>query len=508
MYRRISARLLSAVVNLCIAASTQAAVTVFLDFGSATDTATKDDQRVMNRDGNELLRLEKGARLGFVPTDLGYANNNDRAALITAIVNQVQQDYRTAANGAYNISFVTEQPANGDFSRMSVVAGGFPNFSAPLTAESRIVFNAGAGRATFTGGGLDGWYVRTTDGQLFMPNNTAVNGKTLPEITRLRPARTLGIASLDPGNRRANDRGWTFVGPHGNGGGLNLNSDQRRTELANTISHEIGHLLGLDHRDGTALTLMDGAYDGTDKGFGAPEHRILAGPLALKQPVQPRNRGFSYGDSDAYGSGKGPEPGGGAPPEDQAEWAFKTTRSLLTSVIADDVILPYSETYPTDSADGSYTDRHLSNGTIADFMLPVSEPGLEAPFYAGWIEIDAMNIADTLGGLNDMKLFLDGIEMAGAFDGVDQRGTIDDPSGFAHSDVFKFFLDDYFSIGQLNGMLADSALNLTMEVYGESSGVSIDQVRLFIVDTPEPATLALLLGGVTLLRKRRARVAP
>jgi hypothetical protein len=41
-------------------------------------------------------------------------------------------------------------------------------------------------------------------------------------------------------------------------------------EIANTISHELGHLLGLEHSDGDATSLMDGDYDGLDKGFTRP----------------------------------------------------------------------------------------------------------------------------------------------------------------------------------------------------------------------------------------------
>jgi hypothetical protein len=47
-------------------------------------------------------------------------------------------------------------------------------------------------------------------------------------------------------------------------------------EIANTISHELGHLLGLEHADGTNLSLMDGDYDGTDKSFStAAEQAVL-----------------------------------------------------------------------------------------------------------------------------------------------------------------------------------------------------------------------------------------
>ena len=47
-------------------------------------------------------------------------------------------------------------------------------------------------------------------------------------------------------------------------------------EIANTISHELGHLLGLEHGDGTNLSLMNGDYDGTDKSFStAAEQAVL-----------------------------------------------------------------------------------------------------------------------------------------------------------------------------------------------------------------------------------------
>lgn len=480
-------------------------MTVFLDFGSATETATKDDQRLFDEDGNNHLTLLKGARRGYAPMDLGYANNNDRAAQITAIVDQIRADYMSANNTPYNINFVTQRPAQGDFSTVTVVAGAYPNFRAnvgPFTAT----FDHAAGRGTINGGDFDGFYIRLSDGQLFRPNDVAVPNVKLGDATRLTPTRVLGESQrVDLRNRVANDQAWAFVGSHIVGGN-NLTSDQRRTELANTLSHELGHLFGLAHEDGTAASLMNGNYNGTNKAFTTRSHRVLAGVLAPKMPVEPRRRDAKMGDSDAHGSGKGPAPDAGASLDEQATYAFKSFRSVLATPAADDVILPYDEVYATDPADGLYTDQLLPNGTIAEFPLTLDQAGLELPLYSAWIEMETMNIADTLGGLNDMKMFVDGLEVPGAFDGFDQRGTPDDPAGYAHSGSIRFFLDDYFDPATLNFMLADSTLNVSLQVNGESSGVSIDHVILSIVDAPEPGTVMLLAVGALVAGRRRRSV--
>lgn len=56
-------------------------------------------------------------------------------------------------------------------------------------------------------------------------------------------------------------------------------------ELANTASHELGHLLGLEHGDGNATSLMNGAYDGTDKGFSTAAEKAVLNDASQK-PVQ------------------------------------------------------------------------------------------------------------------------------------------------------------------------------------------------------------------------------
>jgi hypothetical protein len=58
-------------------------------------------------------------------------------------------------------------------------------------------------------------------------------------------------------------------------------------EIADTASHELGHLLGLEHADGSATSIMNGAYDGTDKSFSnAAEQAVLnAQPADYTQVV-------------------------------------------------------------------------------------------------------------------------------------------------------------------------------------------------------------------------------
>jgi hypothetical protein len=52
-------------------------------------------------------------------------------------------------------------------------------------------------------------------------------------------------------------------------------------EVANTISHELGHILGLEHGDGTAASLMNGAYDGLDKSFSAAAEQGVLNDASL-----------------------------------------------------------------------------------------------------------------------------------------------------------------------------------------------------------------------------------
>ena len=59
-----------------------------------------------------------------------------------------------------------------------------------------------------------------------------------------------------------------------------------QNEVANTASHELGHLLGLEHADGNQGTLMDGLYNGINKTFFTGDEISVLGSLpAYKQIV-------------------------------------------------------------------------------------------------------------------------------------------------------------------------------------------------------------------------------
>jgi hypothetical protein len=52
-------------------------------------------------------------------------------------------------------------------------------------------------------------------------------------------------------------------------------------EIKNTIAHELGHLLGLEHADGNAGSLMNGLYDGFDKTFSDPDEQTVLNDASL-----------------------------------------------------------------------------------------------------------------------------------------------------------------------------------------------------------------------------------
>jgi hypothetical protein len=85
----------------------------------------------------------------------------------------------------------------------------------------------------------------------------------------------LGVGSGAPYNLDATDDAIVCANAHIVTASVNT-AAKFINEVANTISHELGHILGLEHADGTTLSLMNGSYNGTDKSFStAAEQAVL-----------------------------------------------------------------------------------------------------------------------------------------------------------------------------------------------------------------------------------------
>ena len=95
----------------------------------------------------------------------------------------------------------------------------------------------------------------------------------------------IGAGSGAPYNLVHTDDAIVCLGQHFPDATVNT-AAQFINEVANTASHELGHLLGLEHADGNAGSLMNGAFDGTNKSFSDPDElSVLNAQPAYTQVV-------------------------------------------------------------------------------------------------------------------------------------------------------------------------------------------------------------------------------
>jgi len=476
---------------------------VYLNFGSATETQEKEDQAICNADDpdNPLIVMKKKARMGFLPTDLGFKNNDNRAMCIQELVDQVTEDY-----AGLNITFVTEEPTEGEFTIVNIITGAFPDYNMSIDGQN-IHVDISAGRAEIGKNSgiffdLETKKIVDADGNqiLFDDEGQPANKGTpicLSDINLPSLEGTFGIAQeIDEGNMNANKQCWVFVAAHSTG-----TTAENKLELGNTISHELAHLLGIEHDDGIKGSIMgetNSSNYGMDKGFtdgmsdtgmGDPAdtdaQRKLRATLPAKEKSEPRTRTTSEGDTDQHGTSEQPEPAGN-PAEDTKNETEKLRRVLQPHVIpaGGTLFIDPLAIFPN-PADPVFTDTLLFVGDIIAFELFI-EPGIVPEYVDAWFEIQIANLSDT-SELNDFKVFVDGFELPNAFDGIDQTLQDDPIAGIIASQRQTLFLSNYLGQPEIEAILDDGVILLEMCIGGSTPWVSIDSVRFTVTDNFTPS---------------------
>ncbi len=487
---------------------------VYLDFGEIGVPVDKLDKDVLKEDGSVLMTLEKGPREGFDPADIGFVGG-DRDELILQIVDQVLADFTTESGLALDICFDTRQPSTGDVTVVRIGEGAAPQ---ARIAGSDTVLDVDQNRLVLDGGTAIGYRIGIEDGQLRRPDNSPVPGVTFPEYRKV-DVDALGAAkTLDKGNTQAAGEAWVFVGAH------NILPDPNANlrELGNTISHELAHLLGIEHSDGGATNIMGalGSAFGLDRSFGELTKRKLAEALPPFRGTEgaglagggflgtaSRLRTAKIGDTDQHGTSE-TGPLGGTLDED-AESIFREARVLLQPH-ADAALEPYqfelADITQSQPGDGLYTDIPIFNGTTASYSLDLVDPGLTGTYVGARIELSLLNVADVLGGASDFKVYVDGFELEGALDGLDQRISDPDFAGYANGQRVTLYLDEFLTLSQIATILVDGILDVDLEVNGATPFISVDSVIALVTDDGPRAMAQCGIGQVNLAAGDRTDV--
>lgn len=475
---------------------------VRIDFGEVSVPVTKTSNAVLREDGSTLMTLDKGARAGFDPQDLGYPMGTDRAGLIRSILATVHSDYMTADGEHLDVCFDTTSQVD-THSTVSVVQGTYPDMVVANNVpgvEMRV--EAATARLALTSGAVSGYYVLLEDGRLRRPDDSLVPGVSFPEVKRIRVDAFGSAQMLDKGNADKNKNAWVFVGEHTR----SADPDENLRELANSISHEIAHLLGLEHADGETDSILGqlSTY-GDDKEFSDSAREKLAGLLPPGGVAVGGLRGSGLrvrqakiGDSDQFGT-SAPGTLTGVLDTDAAA-IMREARLLLEPQATHDRQFEFDlvDVTQADAEDGLFTDIALSNGSTVTYSLDLLESGVDGNFVGAYVEIALLNVADVLGAASDFAVLVEGVEILGALDGVDQRITDPEFIDYACGERFTFFLQDHLTIPQIEAALADGVLDVSVEVRGATPYVVVDSVLAIVTDRGPQALTECGPGTVNL----------
>ncbi len=133
--------------------------------------------------------------------------------------------------------------------------------------------------------------------------------------------------------------------------------------------------------------------------------------------------------------------------------------------------------------DGPHTDTFLSNGTVVPYSLDLGSAGILPELIDAHMMLAIAGVADTLGGAQDFRVFVDGFELHGALDGIDQRTSGEpDLDGYAFGEEISLFLPEFLTLAQIDAAMGDGVLTLELHVNGASAGVSVDWIYAAIAD--------------------------
>lgn len=457
------------VIASALASAAPANQIVFIDFDGESP---KGDKKLFDPTDKtkKFATLKEGAGMPFDVTKIGFAAA-DANAVKDAIVNQVKADF-PAATG---LNFKNSKDHNlADFAGQKVTVLDVVSGKDMIMVEVEI----GGAKHTITRGGVGG-----------------ISEK------------------IDTENMDKMDAGWILADPHN----LFADKNKNRIEVGNTISHELGHLLGLEHKHGSAGSIMGPDTDGADRDFKKGETDVLKKAMCYEAPMekQQKSKRLRWGDFDFGGAADRWKPETPIYASATDAEKLKTAGDMVDYMSAPDVRFKQfaAEWALTEPDDALGTDQLLS-GQLVRLPLPSNmfmSPGLARSIF---FEIGHYNLVDEPGNPSDdlqitllvyeqgssspismpLPNFLEGLDGGGG-DATDPAMGLYDESAWQILDPSTF------------GLLASAAMaGGTIEVQirvPSTQHVGIDYAGFEVLFVPEPHSLWLAASALAGAFRRR-----
>jgi hypothetical protein len=443
---------------------------IFIDFDKESAKGDKDIFNPTDK-SKKLATLKGGGELAFDVTKIGY-DAADADAVKDAIVNQVKADFPAMTGLEFK---------NSKDHDLSDFAGQMVTVLDVVSGKTQFMFEV--------------------------------------EIDGMKQTITFNDAGgvsqkIDTENMDKKDSGWILADKHK----IFAEKEKNRIEIANTVSHELGHLLGLEHKHGSAGSIMGPGNDGTDRDFKKQETDVLKKAMCYEAPMQKQQKSkrLRWGDFDFAGTVDRLTPGTVANAVSTPSEKLDAATDMLAYSVAPDTRFKQLATDWTlaEPDDGLGTDSLVSGQLV---RLPLPSNMLMDPFLTRsiFVEIGHYNVVDdplstaddihaslviTPGGgapttmpLPDIFTGLDG----GGGDGADPTMGLYDETAFQITDpsLFALISQAVFSGGQV-----EILINVP-----SSQTIGIDYGGLEVLFVPEPSGIALACIAAVAISRSHSR---